>query len=83
MRPLGSVKIRDAIIETLTKDGMDVTELVRRVRGMFLEVPGTRLSVIQAARLAGIEPSVCRQILESLIERHVLKLSSDETFMLR
>jgi DNA-binding IclR family transcriptional regulator len=63
---------------------MDAAELVRRVRGMFLEVPGTRLSVIQAARLAGIEPSVCRRILEALAERHFLKLSSaDETFMVR
>jgi hypothetical protein len=62
---------------------MDATELVRRIRGIFLEVPGTRLSVVQAARLAGIEPSVCRQILDSLTEWHFLKLSTDDTFMVR
>jgi len=50
---------------------------------MFLEVPGTRLSAGQAARLAGIEPSLCRQILGSLLDSDFLKLSQDGTFMLR
>jgi hypothetical protein len=44
---------------------MRVTDLVQRLRGMVPEVPGTRLSVAQAARLAGIEPTVCRQLLDS------------------
>ena len=48
-----------------TEPVMRVTELVHRLRGAFLEVPGTRLSVGQAARLAGIEPSLCRHLLES------------------
>jgi hypothetical protein len=30
-------------------------EAVQRLRGMFLDVPGTRLSVADAARLSGIE----------------------------
>lgn len=62
---------------------MRVTELIQRLRGMFLEVPGTRLSVAQAARLAGIEPSVCRQLLERLTQTDFLKLGSDGTFTLR
>jgi hypothetical protein len=62
---------------------MDPAELVRRIRGIFLEVPGTRLSVVQAARLAGVEPSICRHILESLTEIDFLKMGRHETFMLR
>ena len=61
----------------------DVNELVRRFQGMFLEVPGTRLSVTQAARLAGVEPSVCRDILDTLTETRFLKLGRGETFTVR
>jgi len=66
-----------------TEPMMRVTELVHRLRGMFLEVPGTKLSVGQAARLAGIEPSLCRRLLESLSDSHFLKSGRDGTFMLR
>jgi hypothetical protein len=62
---------------------MRLNELVERLRGMFLEVPGTRLSVHQAARLAGVEPSICRHVLETLTASHFLKLGHDGTFMLR
>jgi DNA-binding IclR family transcriptional regulator len=62
---------------------MRVIELLERVRGMFLEMPGTRLSVAQAARLAGVEPSACREILETLTASHVLKLGEDGTFTLQ
>jgi DNA-binding IscR family transcriptional regulator len=58
-------------------------ELVQRFQGMFLEVPGTRLSVDQAARLEGVDPAICRQVLESLTEREFLKSSRGDTFMLR
>jgi hypothetical protein len=62
---------------------LDATELMQRIRGIFWEVPGTRLSVVQAARLAGVDPSVCRNILESLAEGLFLKPSEGGTFMLR
>ena len=62
---------------------MGVMELVERLRGMFLEVPGTRLSVAQAARLAGLEPSICRRVLDELTALRVLKAGKDGTFMLR
>ena len=63
--------------------GGRVADLVERVRGMFLEVPGTRLTVLQAARLSGVEPSVCRHILDTLTDSHVLKSGHDGTFTLR
>jgi hypothetical protein len=63
--------------------GGRVTQLVERVRGMFVEVPGTRLSVLQAARLSGVDPSICRHILETLTDSQVLKAGHDGTFTLR
>jgi hypothetical protein len=62
---------------------MGVNELAERLRGMFLEVPGTRLSISQAARLAGVEASVCRRVLDTLAAARVLKSAADGTFMLR
>ena len=76
----------DTAMHTRRRDGTSgrrVTDLVDRVRGMFLEVPGTRLSVLQAARLSGVEPSVCRHILETLTDSQVLKSGHDGTFTLR
>jgi hypothetical protein len=62
---------------------MKQNELVQRFRAMFLEVPGTRLSVAQAARLAGVEPAICRHILEWLTEAQFLKVGRNEMFMMR
>jgi len=62
---------------------MQFTQLTERLRGIFSEVPGTRVSVSQAARLAGLEPSLCRLILERLADSQFLKSTPDGTFMLR
>ena len=39
---------------------------LERVKGMFLEMPGCEWTVAEAARLAGLDPEVCRAILEAL-----------------
>jgi hypothetical protein len=41
-------------------------DALERVRGMFLEMPGTEWTVADAARLAGLDTAVCRAILEAL-----------------
>jgi len=60
-----------------------VVDAIQRLRGMFLDVPGTRLSVADAARLSGVEPIVCRQVLESLMDTCFLKRGPDGTFTTR
>jgi DNA-binding IclR family transcriptional regulator len=62
---------------------MGVLELLNRVREMFVEVPGTRLSLAQVARLAGLELSVCRETLKALTDSHVLKAGPDGSFTLQ
>jgi hypothetical protein len=37
-----------------------------RVKGMFLEMPGTEWTVADAARLAGLESAVCHAIFDAL-----------------
>ena len=54
--------------------------LAQRLKAMYQEMPGMRLSVADAARLAGLDPSVCREILEALADVHFLKRGHDGTF---
>ena len=57
--------------------------LAQRLKAMYQEMPGMRLSVADAARLAGLDPSVCREILEALADVHFLKRGHDGTFSLQ
>ena len=45
---------------------------VERVRGEFLEMPGLRLTVPQAARLWGLDPTACEEVLDVLIRSSLL-----------
>jgi hypothetical protein len=41
--------------------------LLSRVRAEFIEMPGLQLTFDQAARLWGLEPNVCRQVIDDLV----------------
>jgi hypothetical protein len=72
-------RARTATAETTTPYG----EAVERLRGMFLDVPGTRLSVGEAARLSGVEHSICGDVLEALFQTCFLKRGLGGTFIRR
>jgi len=44
-----------------------MNELVGRIRSEFLEMPGLRLTVLQASRLWGLDEQSCRQVIEILV----------------
>ena len=46
---------------------MDFDDLVWRVRGEFLEMPGLTLTFAEAERLWGLEQDICRQVISVLI----------------
>jgi DNA-binding IclR family transcriptional regulator len=56
--------------ETVTRKPMTntlrITEAVERLKGVFLESPGTPMPAEDAARRAGVEQSTCDIILETL-----------------
>jgi hypothetical protein len=54
-----------------------VVEAVERLKGVFLEVPGTRLSAGQAARLSGIDPTLCESVLSALEDARFLRRTAD------
>jgi hypothetical protein len=45
---------------------------VTRIRSEYLEMPGLRLTVEQAQRLCGVERTVCKSVLDALVEEKFL-----------
>jgi len=60
---------------------MEFYALVSRVRAEFLEMPGLRLTQKQASRLWGMDDSVCRRVVESLVESSFLRRAEGGTFV--
>lgn len=59
-----------------------IRALALRVRGEYEEMPGLRLTVMQAARLFGVAPDVAHAVLEDLRRASVLTCSDRWTYSL-
>ena len=59
----------------LKHDGQ-LDDLVRRVRGEYLEMPGLRLSAVQAQRLWSLDAETCSTVLEALLADRFLARTS-------
>lgn len=55
-------------------------DLIRRVRGEYLEMPGLRLTARQAERLWGLDHPSCRHVLDALTETRFLYRREDGTY---
>ena len=51
----------------------EVHAVASRVRAEFIEMPGLRLTLPQASRLWGLEPSACRDVIEVLVRSAFLR----------
>ena len=60
-----------------------VAEALQRVKGVFIELPGTALSVDQASQLSGLEQDMCESILLALEDAHFLKRAPDGRYSRR
>lgn len=56
-------------------------EVLRRVQGEFLEMPGLRLTEAQACRLWGLDAAMCSASLSTLIDARFLFRTRDGAFM--
>lgn len=56
-------------------------DIVRRVQGEFLEMPGLRLTEPQARRLWALEPSLCTAVLAELVDNGFLLRTRDGAFV--
>jgi hypothetical protein len=54
-------------------------QLVERVRAEFLEMPGLRLTLPQAARLWGVDLPSCEAVVNVLVECEFLQRTSNGT----
>jgi Fic family protein len=57
------------------RSDMTVLDVTTRCRGEFLEMPGMRLTLPQAARFLGIDIDTCERALESLVNSGFLRKS--------
>jgi hypothetical protein len=63
-------------------DALPATEeLLRRVQGEFLEMPGLCLTETQAGRLWGVDAATCSAVLSALIDARFLFRTRDGAFM--
>ena len=56
-------------------------DVLRRVRGEFLEMPGLRLTEPQARRLWGLDAASCSALLGALVDANFLFRTRDGAFM--
>ena len=54
--------------------------VLKRIRAEYLEMPGMRLKLEQVQRLCGIEQSICKMALDSLVEANFLCTRSDGSY---
>jgi hypothetical protein len=57
-----------------------VTEAVIRLKNVFLEDPGMRISAAEAARLTGVDVTTCDLILDTLVDARFIHRRADGRF---
>jgi hypothetical protein len=68
--------------QTMTPEQHKSTdEVLRRVQGEFLEMPGLRLTGAQARRLWGLDAPLCDALLGALVDAKFLFRTRDGAFM--
>jgi hypothetical protein len=60
---------------------MRIEDVLQRVQGEFVEMPGLCLTAAQAQRLWGLDREFCDKLLEALVEAKFLAQRRDGTFM--
>ncbi len=58
-----------------------IDEVLRRVQGEFLEMPGLRLTEPQARRLWGLDSVSCEALLDALVDARFLVKTRNGAFM--
>jgi hypothetical protein len=60
---------------------MRVEDVLQRIQGEYLEMPGLRLTTAQAQRLWGLERDVCEALLAALVDTKFLYRTRDGAFV--
>jgi hypothetical protein len=62
---------------------MRIDEVLQRIQGEFVEMPGLRLTTAQAQRLWGLERDVCDALLGALVDANFLAQTRDGAYVRR
>ena len=57
-----------------------IHDVLKRLRGEYLEMPGLRLTAKQVQRLCGIEEMVCQSVLKALVDSKFLCVRTDGSY---
>ena len=60
---------------------MRIDEVLQRIQGEFVEMPGLRLTPAQAQRLWGLDRSACDALLNALVDAKFLFRTRDGAFV--
>jgi hypothetical protein len=60
---------------------MRIDEVLQRIQGEFVEMPGLRLTAAQAQRLWGLERDLCDALLGALVDAKFLGRTRDGAFV--
>lgn len=60
---------------------MRMDEVLQRIQGEYVEMPGLRLTPAQAQRLWGLERDVCDALLGALVDAKFLSRTRDGAFV--
>ena len=58
-----------------------IDDVLRRIKGEFLEMPGLRLTLAQAQRLWGLDRFACDSLLGALVDAKFLRKTRDGAFV--
>ena len=61
---------------------MPIDEVLQRIQGEYVEMPGLRLTPAQAQRLWGLERDVCDALLGALVDAKFLAQTRDGAFIM-
>ena len=60
---------------------MRLNEVLQKIQGEFVEMPGLRLTTAQAQRLWGLERDVCEALMGALVDAKFLSQTHDGAFV--
>lgn len=60
---------------------MRIEDVLQRIQGEYVEMPGLRLTPAQAQRLWGLDRATCEQLLQVLVNDKFLSETRDGSFI--
>ena len=76
-----SAAMKDTVRPSKPETTAALHELLRRIESEYREMPGLSVTAAQARRLWGLDNTTCAFVLVTLIQRGILKVTPDGTYI--